>query len=66
MPLSDLAIKMCKFYFPMQRCGCLNLCINSNIAEMMIEKGYATVVRHRRDDEDRSSDYDKLMIAEQA
>ena len=32
---------------------------------MIIEKGYASVVRHRRDDEDRSSDYDKLMAAEQ-
>ncbi|KIJ39936.1 hypothetical protein M422DRAFT_75809 [Sphaerobolus stellatus SS14] len=36
-----------------------------NIAEVMIEKGFASVVRHRRDDEDRSSDYDKLMVAEQ-
>lgn len=25
----------------------------------------ASVVRHKRDDEDRSSDYDKLMTAEQ-
>ncbi|GJJ06096.1 hypothetical protein Clacol_000285 [Clathrus columnatus] len=39
---------------------------NINIAETMIEKGFATVVRHRRDDEDRSSDYDKLMVAEQS
>ena len=37
-----------------------------NIAEQIIEKGLASVVRHRRDDEDRSSDYDKLMAAEQA
>ncbi|KAG2043573.1 transcription factor [Suillus americanus] len=39
---------------------------NSNIAEQLVEKGLASVVRHRRDDEDRSSDYDKLMAAEQA
>jgi staphylococcal nuclease domain-containing protein 1 len=39
---------------------------NSNIAEQLIEKGLASVVRHRRDDEDRSPDYDKLMAAEQA
>ncbi|KAH7888601.1 hypothetical protein F5I97DRAFT_1853998 [Phlebopus sp. FC_14] len=39
---------------------------NSNIAEQLIEKGLASVVRHRRDDEDRSPDYDKLMVAEQA
>ncbi|KAF8513029.1 transcription factor [Hysterangium stoloniferum] len=38
---------------------------NVNVAELVIEKGYASVVRHRRDDEDRSSDYDKLMAAEQ-
>ncbi|KAF9227259.1 hypothetical protein BS17DRAFT_878228 [Gyrodon lividus] len=38
---------------------------NLNIAEQLIEKGFASVVRHRRDDEDRSSDYDKLMAAEQ-
>ncbi|KAH0827961.1 hypothetical protein J3R83DRAFT_3599 [Lanmaoa asiatica] len=37
-----------------------------NIAEQLIEKGLASVVRHRRDDEDRSPDYDKLMAAEQA
>ncbi|KAH7913925.1 hypothetical protein BJ138DRAFT_1215342 [Hygrophoropsis aurantiaca] len=39
---------------------------NSNIAEQLIEKGLAFVVRHRRDDEDRSADYDKLMAAEQS
>jgi len=38
----------------------------SNVAEQLIEKGLASVVRHKRDDEDRSSDYDKLMAAEQA
>ncbi|OJT09282.1 nuclease domain-containing protein 1 [Trametes pubescens] len=39
---------------------------NSNIAEQLIEKGLAAAVRHKRDDEDRSPDYDKLMAAEQA
>ncbi|KAI0829618.1 transcription factor [Trametes gibbosa] len=39
---------------------------NSNIAEQLIEKGLAGAVRHKRDDEDRSPDYDKLMAAEQA
>ncbi|KIJ18624.1 hypothetical protein PAXINDRAFT_161466 [Paxillus involutus ATCC 200175] len=39
---------------------------NLSIAEQLIEKGLASIVRHRRDDEDRSSDYDKLMAAEQA
>ncbi|KAH9485463.1 Staphylococcal nuclease domain-containing protein 1 [Psilocybe cubensis] len=37
----------------------------ANIAEQLVEKGLASVVRHKRDDEDRSSDYDKLMAAEQ-
>ena len=37
-----------------------------NIAEQLIEKGLASAVRHKRDDEDRSPDYDKLMAAEQA
>ncbi|KAJ7703098.1 hypothetical protein B0H17DRAFT_1157205 [Mycena rosella] len=39
---------------------------NSNIAEQLIEKGLAGLVRHKRDDEDRASDYDKLMAVEQA
>ncbi|KAF8919792.1 hypothetical protein CPB85DRAFT_720768 [Mucidula mucida] len=38
---------------------------NVNVAEQLVEKGLASVVRHKRDDEDRSSDYDKLMGAEQ-
>lgn len=37
----------------------------SNIAEQMIEKGLATVLRHKRDDEDRSAELDKLIVAEQ-
>jgi hypothetical protein len=40
--------------------------VSSNLAEQVIEKGLATVVRHKRDDEDRSPDFDKLMAAEQA
>lgn len=40
--------------------------LHRNIAEQLIEKGLAAAVRHKRDDEDRSPDYDKLMAAEQA
>lgn len=40
--------------------------VRRNIAEQLIEKGLATAVRHKRDDEDRSPEYDKLMAAEQA
>lgn len=39
--------------------------INSNIAEQLIEKGLATVLRHKRDDEERSLELDKLIVAEQ-
>jgi staphylococcal nuclease domain-containing protein 1 len=38
----------------------------SNISEQLIEKGLATVLRHKRDDEDRSMELDKLIVAEQA
>ncbi|WWD01433.1 hypothetical protein V866_008377 [Kwoniella sp. B9012] len=38
---------------------------NNNIAEQLIEKGLATVLRHKRDDEDRSMELDKLIVAEQ-
>jgi hypothetical protein len=40
--------------------------MRSNIAEQLIEKGLATVLRHKRDDEDRSAELDKLIVAEQA
>jgi staphylococcal nuclease domain-containing protein 1 len=35
----------------------------SNLAEVLVEKGLATVVRHRQED-DRSSQYDQLLQAE--
>ncbi|KAK8869858.1 hypothetical protein IAR55_000426 [Kwoniella newhampshirensis] len=38
---------------------------NHNISEQLIEKGLATVLRHKRDDEDRSLELDKLIVAEQ-
>lgn len=37
---------------------------NTNIAEALISRGLAVAVRHRRDDEDRSSAYDTLLAAE--
>ena len=36
-----------------------------NLAEELVEKGYLNVIKHRRDDEDKSSEIDKLMQAEQ-
>lgn len=37
----------------------------SNIAEALVQNGLATVVRYRQDEENRSSCYDALLIAEQ-
>ncbi|KAK5405742.1 hypothetical protein LTR06_008809 [Exophiala xenobiotica] len=36
-----------------------------NIALALVEAGYASVIRHRRDDDDRSPDYDALLLAEE-
>lgn len=38
---------------------------NKNIALTLVEAGYASVIRHRRDDPDRSPDYDQLLLAEE-
>ncbi|ORY95214.1 hypothetical protein BCR43DRAFT_458884 [Syncephalastrum racemosum] len=37
---------------------------NSNIAEQLVERGLATVIRHRKDDDNRSQRYDQLLLAE--
>ncbi|KAL4931721.1 putative transcription factor (Snd1/p100) [Aspergillus undulatus] len=37
---------------------------NTNVAFGLVQAGYASVIRHRQDDTDRSPDYDDLMIAE--
>ncbi|PWY90819.1 hypothetical protein BO70DRAFT_358277 [Aspergillus heteromorphus CBS 117.55] len=37
---------------------------NTNIALALVQAGYASVIRHRQDDTDRSPDYDDLMLAE--
>ncbi|KAI9695869.1 MAG: hypothetical protein M1836_005986 [Candelina mexicana] len=39
---------------------------DKNIALLLVENGYASVIRHRRDDEDRSPIYDELLTAEEA
>jgi staphylococcal nuclease domain-containing protein 1 len=46
-------------------CPTLESADGSNVSEQMIEKGLATVLRHKRDDEDRSAELDKLIVAEQ-
>ncbi|OJD19353.1 hypothetical protein AJ78_00715 [Emergomyces pasteurianus Ep9510] len=39
---------------------------NTNIALALVQAGYASVIRHRRDDDDRSPEYDALLQAEEA
>jgi len=38
---------------------------NQNVAELLLSKGLALVINHRRDDQDRSPFYDRLRIAEE-
>ena len=47
-----------------ERCCCTVTIGGSNIAEALVSKGLATVVRYRQDDDKRSSAYDALMAAE--
>ena len=39
---------------------------NKNTALLLVENGYASVIRHRMDDQDRSPLYDDLLAAEEA
>lgn len=36
----------------------------SNVAEAMVSKGYASVIRYKQDDDQRASCYDDLLSAE--
>jgi staphylococcal nuclease domain-containing protein 1 len=38
---------------------------NKNVALLLVENGYASVIRHRMDDTDRSPLYDELLAAEE-
>ena len=49
--------------FPEKTCGTV-LLNDQNIARILIERGLAKVVRHRGDDDNRSSQYDQLIGAE--
>uniref|UniRef100_A0A914M2H7 Staphylococcal nuclease domain-containing protein n=1 Tax=Meloidogyne incognita TaxID=6306 RepID=A0A914M2H7_MELIC len=49
--------------FPEKTC-CTILFNGQNVAIMMIERGYAKVIRHRNDDDNRSQQYDQLIAAE--
>ncbi|KAA1117277.1 hypothetical protein PGT21_001942 [Puccinia graminis f. sp. tritici] len=43
--------------------GLIDVWISRNVANLLLERGYATVLRHRQG-EDRSQDYDMLMATE--
>uniref|UniRef100_A0AC35TVF8 Staphylococcal nuclease domain-containing protein n=1 Tax=Rhabditophanes sp. KR3021 TaxID=114890 RepID=A0AC35TVF8_9BILA len=47
-----------------EKIGATILFNNENIGESLVKKGLAKVVRHKRDDENKSSQYDLLMMAE--
>ena len=49
--------------FPEKVCCTVSIS-NSNVAEALVAKGLATVVRYRQDDDSRSSCYDDLLSAE--
>eukprot|EP00123_Amoebidium_parasiticum_P022581 comp9044_c0_seq1/m.4227 comp9044_c0_seq1/g.4227 ORF comp9044_c0_seq1/g.4227 comp9044_c0_seq1/m.4227 type:complete len:894 (-) comp9044_c0_seq1:191-2872(-) len=50
--------------FPERTCATV-IESNINVAEALVSKGYATVVRYRADDDQRSSRFDELLAAEQ-
>ena len=49
--------------FPERTCATVTFS-GINIAEALISKGFATALRHRQDDDMRSSCYDDLLAAE--
>lgn len=49
--------------FPEKTC-CTVTSGNINVAEALVSKGLATVIRHRQDDDQRSAHYDELLSAE--
>lgn len=49
--------------FPERQCATVKIA-DINIAEALISKGLGTCLRHRQDDDQRSSSYDELLAAE--
>ncbi|XP_065837499.1 staphylococcal nuclease domain-containing protein 1-like [Oscarella lobularis] len=56
-------IKPAENSFPEKTCATVTIG-GINVAEALISKGFATVIRHRQDDNQRSSKYDDLLAAE--
>ena len=49
--------------FPERTCATVTIS-GINVAEALISKGFATALRHKQDDDQRSSCYDDLLAAE--
>ncbi len=49
--------------FPEKTC-CTVTISNINVGEALVSKGFATVIRYRQDDDQRSAHYDELLAAE--
>lgn len=47
-----------------RECATVRLPNGTNVAEYLVERGLLGVLRHKQGDENRSSDYDRLMAAE--
>jgi staphylococcal nuclease domain-containing protein 1 len=58
-------VKPAEGQFEEKICATVKTANGKNIAEELVEKGYLNVIKHRRDDEDKSSEIDKLIQAEQ-
>jgi len=52
------------FRYEAKEMATVKLANGHNLAEGLVERGYATVIRHRQGDEDKSSEIDKLMEVE--
>ncbi|KAK4705914.1 staphylococcal nuclease domain-containing protein 1, partial [Phenoliferia sp. Uapishka_3] len=50
--------------FEAKDCATIKTVNGANVAELLVERGLVSVIRHRQGDEQRSSDYDRLMAAE--
>jgi staphylococcal nuclease domain-containing protein 1 len=49
--------------FPEKTCATVTI-NGQNVAQQLVERGLAKVLRHRQDDDNRSSAYDALLVAE--
>jgi staphylococcal nuclease domain-containing protein 1 len=57
-------VKAAEGDFEARDCATVKLPNGTNVAEMLVERGLVSVIRHRQGEEQRSSEYDKLVAAE--